>query len=430
VFCAPSRTAIFTGRHVSTTGCYREDIFHYDHPDLVTLQMAFQQGGYRTYGAGKLYHHMPGFIDLRGWDEYFTRSQQVKDMGWQMNGYHMTDVPLPERYPYSPIYTRGGRKASSAGFLEWGPIPNDRAEEMVDTIRTNWACDVLRRKHSKPFFLALGLYSPHYPNYAPQKFFDLYDRDSLQLPPYKDDDLDDLPPAIRKRCANHRWHRQLEEYGAVKDALRGYLAAVSYADALLGRVLDALEASPYRDNTIVALWSDHGFHHGQKNRWGKHTLWERTSNVPFIWAGKGIARNARVDTTVSLIDMYPTFVELCRLPAVKGLEGVSLAPILRDPSRAVDRNVFLPHMERGSYAIMNRDWRYIRYNDGTEELYDVRKDPHEWFNLAGDERYDKVKGELRASAPKTFAPAVTPRRALKLVVEGDSFHWEPKPARK
>ncbi|MFZ5829497.1 MAG: sulfatase [Planctomycetota bacterium] len=428
VFCAPSRTAIFTGQHVSTTGCYGEDVFQFDHPDLVTMQMAFQRGGYRTFGAGKLYHHMPGFVDLRGWDEYFTRSQEVKDMGWQMNGYHMKDVPLPEPYPYSPWYTSNAkRRATSAGHLEWGPIANDLEEKMVDTIRTNWACDVLGRKHDRPFFLALGLYTPHYPNYAPQKYFDLYDVDAIKLPPYKEDDLDDLPPKIREQMRRGSSnHAELEKLGAVKQAIRGYLAAVSYGDAMLGRVLDALERSPYKDNTILVVWSDHGFHHGEKGRWGKHTLWERTSHVPFIWAGRGVARGARVDATVSLIDMYPTFVDLCSLPTADGLEGVSLAHVLRDPASAVDRNVLLPHMEPGAYAVINRDWRYIRYADGAEELYDARKDPNEWMNLAGDEQNAAVKAQLRASAPKDFAPPVTPRRNLQLIVEGDSFHWEQK----
>jgi arylsulfatase A-like enzyme len=177
---------------------------------------------------------------------------------------------------------------------------------------------------------------------------------------------------------------------------------------------------------ILVVWSDHGFHHGEKGRWGKHTLWERTSHVPFIWAGKGVARGAKVDATVSLIDMYPTFIDLCSLPKVEGLEGVSLAPVLLDPASAVDRNVLLPHMERGAYAVINRDWRYIRYADGGEELYDVRKDPHEWVNLAGEERLAAVKAKLRASAPKSFASPVTPRSDLRLIVEGDGFRWERK----
>jgi arylsulfatase A-like enzyme len=425
VFCAPSRTAIFTGRHASTTGCYREDVFHVDHPDLVTLQMAFQRGGYRTFGAGKLYHHMPGFIDLRGWDEYFTRSQQVKDMGWQMNGYHMKDVPLTDPYPYSPWYRKTDRRATSAGFLEWGPIADEEEEKMVDTIRTNWACEVLRRRHEQPFFLALGLYTPHYPNYAPKKYFDRYDPEAIQLPPYKEDDLDDLPEDVRKRFTRRsRIHEELEELNAVREAVRGYLAAVSYGDAMLGRVLDALETSPHRDNTVIVVWSDHGFHHGEKGQWGKHTLWERTSHVPFLWAGRGVARNARVDTTVSLIDMYATFADLCSLPRPEGLEGISLAPVLRDPSTATDRNALLPHMERGSYAVMNAEWRYIRYEDGGEELYNVRDDPHEWANLAGDETHANIKRKMRQSAPKQFAPSVTPRRRLRLVIDGDAFRWE------
>jgi arylsulfatase A-like enzyme len=425
VFCAPSRTAIFTGRHASTTGCYSNEIFHVDRPELVTLQMAFKRSGYRTFGAGKLYHHMPGFIDLRGWDEYFTRSQEVKDMGWQMNGYLMDDAPLPAPYPYSPWYRETDRRPTPGGFLEWGPIADDREEKMVDTIRTKWACEVLRREHEKPFFLALGLYTPHFPNYAPKKYFDLYDPEKIELPSYKKDDLDDLPAAVRKRFTNRgRIHKELAELGAVCEAVRGYLAAVSYGDAMLGRVLDALENSPHRDNTILVVWSDHGYHHGEKGQWGKHTLWERTSHVPFLWAGPGVSRNAKVDATVSLIDMYATFVDLCGLPRPDGLEGTSLARVLRDPSTAADRNVLLPHMERGSYAVMNCEWRYIRYADGGEELYDVRDDPHEWTNLAGDPKYADVKRRMQAAAPTSFAPNITPRRRLRLVIEGDSFRWE------
>ena len=427
VFCAPSRTAIFTGRHASTTGCYSHEIFRADHPDLVTLQMAFNRGGYRTFGAGKLYHHVPGYVDLRGWDEYFTRSQEVRDMGWQMNGYLMDDAPRPDPCPYSPWYRKTDRRVTPGGFLEWGPIADDREEEMVDTVRTNWACEVLRRRHEEPFFLALGLYTPHFPNYAPQKYFDLYDPEKIDLPPYKEDDLDDLPAPVRKRFTNRgRIHKELEELGAVREAVRGYLAAVSYGDAMLGRVLDALDTSPHKDNTVIVVWSDHGYHHGEKGQWGKHTLWDRTSHVPFLWAGRDVARNAKVDTTVSLIDMYATFVDLCGLPRPEGLEGTSLAPVLRDPSSAADRTVLLPHMERGSYAVMNDEWRYIRYAAGGEELYNVRDDPHEWTNLAGDSKYADVKRKMRRAAPKEFAPSATPRRRLRLVVEGDAFHWERK----
>lgn len=427
VFCAPSRTAILTGMHASTTGCYENEVFHYDHPDLVTLQMAFKQAGYNTYGAGKIYHHRSGYVDLRGWTEYFTRSQQVRDMAYEMNSYHMDDVPLPNPHPYSPYYRNTGREAGSAKHLEWGPIPNEKEDDMTDAMRTSWMCDVLKRDHDKPFFLALGMYSPHYPNYAPQKYFDLYNRDDLELPPYKEDDLDDLSPVIRTFYTNRaKQHKELEEYGALKDALHGYLASISFADAMLGRLLDALEVSSHKDNTIIVFWSDQGFHHGEKGHWGKHSLWQRTTQVPFIWAGKGIAQNQKVHTTVSLIDIYPTLTELCHLPANKQLEGMSLVSVLQNPSSSIDRDVFIPHAERGSYAVVNSNWRYIHYRDGSEELYDVKKDPNEWYNLATKAAYRDVINTMQKAAPKSFSPAATPKNKLKLNVEGDRFHWIPK----
>jgi len=197
VYCAPSRTAILTGMQASTTGFYENEIFHYDRPDLESLQMAFNNAGYNAYGAGKIFHHRSGYVDLRGWEEYFTRSQEVKDMAYEINSYHMSDVPLPDPYPYSPYYRNTERTGSSALHLEWGPIPNEKEDEMTDAMRTNWMIDVLKRKHDKPFFMALGMYSPHFPNYAPQKYFDMYNRDELELPEYKEDDLEDLSPAIQ-----------------------------------------------------------------------------------------------------------------------------------------------------------------------------------------------------------------------------------------
>ncbi len=380
-FSAPSRAAIMTGLHVTKSGCYEEDFFMYDHPDYVTLQMAFKNGGYQTFGAGKIYHHRSGFLDQRGWDEYHSRSQQEKDMAWEMN-----------------------RTGGSALHLEWGPIDNNKEIEMVDFIRTKWACEVIRRKHDKPFFLALGLYCPHYPNYAPKKYFDLYNRDSIQLPPYKEGDLDDLPAQIRIMAQNKmKQHKELEALDAVKDAILGYLACVSFADAMLGKVLDELEASPYKDNTIVVAFSDQGFHLGEKGIWGKHTLWQRTSHVPFLWSGPGIPKNTRVSTTVSLIDMYPTFVELCKLPNKTVLDGVSLASTLKNPKSAKDRNVILPYPKRGGYAVINMKWRYIHYEDNTEEFYNRKK-----------------------AGPTSFAPQVTPKKDLDLIIEGDKFRWVKK----
>jgi arylsulfatase A-like enzyme len=272
----------------------------------------------------------------------------------------------------------------------------------------------------------VGLYAPHFPNYCPQKYFDLYEREKIKLPPYKADDLDDLPENIRRQKTNRaRIHKRLVELGAVKEALHGYLACMSYADAQIGRVLDALDASTYAKDTMVVLWSDHGYHHGEKGDWGKHTLWERTSNVPFVWAGPGVARGATSDVTVSLIDMYPTFVELCDLPKTPHkLEGTSIAQTLAKPAGAKDRDVYLPHMFPESYAIMNKQWRYIRYKDGTEELYDVQKDPNEWNNLAEQAKYADLKKRLAAEAPKTFAQPSPKRKKRDLILKGETFHWK------
>ena len=423
VFCAPSRAAVFSGQFASTTGCYRTATYFYDHPQIEPLQLTFAKAGYETFGAGKLFHHPAGAIDQRGWTEYFLRNQSQRESGWPLNSWS-EETPFPTPFPNS-IYNRG-QEITGGLFLEWGAIPNEREEEMADTKRINWAVEKLQQQRDKPFFLAVGIYAPHFPNYCPQKYFDLYDINDIEHPPYKADDLDDLPPKIKKiKTARSRIHQKLEDLDAIEDAIHGYLASMSYADAMMGRVLDALQAGPHKNNTIVVLWSDHGYHHGEKGDWGKHTLWERTSNVPFIWSGPGIAKGSQTDVTVSLIDMYPTLVEMCGLPQThQKLEGESIATTLAKPALAKDRNVFLPHMNPREYAIINRNWRYIRYAEDGEELYNVQDDPNEWTNLASRPEYEGLKAEMRAVAPTTFAQPATKLNARRnLVIEGESFRW-------
>ena len=424
VFCAPSRAAIFSGQFASTTGCYQTPNYFVHHPEIEPLQACFSKAGYQTFGAGKLFHHPAGSIDVRGWDEFFLRRASQRKNGWPLDSWS-DDTPFPSPFPKS-VFNRG-RQVTGGLFLEWGPLSNEQEEELADTKRVNWAVQKLQEQHDKPFFLGVGIYAPHFPNYCPQRYFDLYDAAEIELPPYRDDDLEDLPPKIKKaKLARSRIHKKLEALGALEEAIRGYLACISYADAMIGRVLDALEASPYADNTIVVLWSDHGYHHGEKGDWGKHTLWERTSNVPFIWAGPGIVQGKKSEVTVSLIDMYPTFVEQCNLePPRQHLEGQSLAKTLADPDSGKDRNVLLPYLEPGEYAVINRQWRYIRYGDDGEELYDVQADPHEWVNLAHDTGYADRMRELRRAAPQTFAaPEPKLNVAKDLFLQGDSFVWK------
>lgn len=425
VFCAPSRAAIFSGQYASTTGCYTSPNYFVGHPEIDALQMSFAKKGYTTLGAGKLFHHPEGAIDQRGWTEFFLRNDIQRISGWPLDSWSR-ETPVPQPFPAS-VYNRD-QEFKAGLFLEWGPVPDDREEEIADTIRANWAATQLGKDHEKPFFLACGLYAPHFPNYCPQKYFDLYDVKNIDLPPMREDDLDDLPAKTRKQRKNRKrlHHDRLVEMGAVDDAIHGYLACISYADAMLGRVLDALERSPYANNTIVVIWSDHGYHHGEKGQWGKHTLWERTSNVPFIWAGPGVKKGSKTDVTVSLIDMFPTLVEMCDLPKPnQELEGTSLATTLANPMDAKDRNVFLPYMNPGEYAVINRDWRYIRYGEDGEELYDLRADPNEWNNLASQTGNKKVKRQLRETAPDVFAAPEQKLNVRKdLVIEGKTFRWE------
>jgi arylsulfatase A-like enzyme len=427
-YCAPSRTAIFTGLQASTTGCYGNEIYHFDYPDLVPLQVAFKEGGYDAWGAGKLFHHRGGYVDLRGWNEYFARNQEIIDSGYETGAFG-SDYLLPDPYPYSPYYTETGKEIIGGRFLEWGPIPDSLEESIPGTVRTNWVVDLLKQTHEKPFFIGLGLYHPHYPNYVPQKYFDMYDLEQIQLPHHDPADMDDLPPNIRNQMLNRRRiHLEvLLDLGIYKDAVRAYLAAVTYADAMLGRVLDALEESDYKDNTIVIMWSDQGYHLGEKGQWGKHTLWRETSRVPLIISGAGVAKDQKVATTVGLIDLYPTLIELCDLPGQHQMDGVSLASILKDPESAEDRDLFIPGHIRERYAVVNSNFRYIKYeNNIGEELYNLAEDPFEWNNLAGDEEYIPIIDDMKKAVPATFSQEATPRNDLRLIIEGDGFRWERK----
>ena len=225
-------------------------MYFHDHPDIVPLQKVLQEGGYRTHGAGKLFHHPAGYVDLRGWDTFYVRSDAQKTRGWPLDSWTVDDPILPDPYPNSLF--NHDRKPANKFFLEWGRVLDENEEKMADTIRTEWACDVLRTKHDRPVFVAVGLYAPHFPNYAPAKYFDLYNEEDIELPPYKTDDLVDLPPKVRRaKEARAAHHKRLEKLGALQAAVHGYLACISYADAMLGRLLDAVEQGPNAGLTWV-----------------------------------------------------------------------------------------------------------------------------------------------------------------------------------
>ena len=439
VYCAPSRTSLMTGRNPSSIGCYHDQP-HFapgNDPGLKDLSMWFRESGYHTAGGGKLYHHMPGFIDMRGWDEYFHWSERGKRKGWHLDSWG-EGAPLPAELPSSGIakYLFEQEKKRSPekepkklnSHMEWSILPDEDEPKMADTICADWAAKFLADyKGDKPFFLGFGLYAPHKPNFVPQKYFKMNPLPEVVQPGMQKGDLDDLPPLLKKKMLGrkNRIDTPLRKLKEGKKAVRGYLAALSYADAMVGRVLDALAESPHAENTIIVLWSDNGYHLGEKGCWAKHTLWERTSNVPFIWAGKGIAKGAEVDTTVSLLDTYPTLLDLCGLPKNPANEGLSLKGILEDPSTAKDRTV-LQGDGPEQFALINQNWRYVRTTGGEEQLYDLKSDPGEHDNLAGKPEHRERLAAFAKQLPKSPRAAGLRPKQLKLKLSGNEFEWQSK----
>ncbi|MHC4435674.1 MAG: sulfatase-like hydrolase/transferase, partial [Planctomycetota bacterium] len=270
----------------------------------------------------------------------------------------------------------------------------------------------LRREHDKPFFLACGIYRPHVPWYVPEKYFNMFPLETVKLPKVLENDLDDVSDRVRDiALRGGNYHKHVLEAGQWRKAVQGYLASIAFADAMFGRLLDALENSRYFDNTIVVVWSDHGWQLGQKHHWRKFALWENVLiSVLMIKVPKGAPglREGSKDGTpcdriVSLQDIYPTLVELCGLKARSDIDGNSLALLLEDPEASWNRPAVATY-DFGEFSIRTEKFRYSTYIDGSEELYDHTKDTEEWTNLADDPKYDVVKRRLRRHIPRDPAP--------------------------
>jgi arylsulfatase A-like enzyme len=373
VLCNPSRTSFVTGMRPSTTGIYdNTQRWHMILPDATTMMSSFRAGGYRVVGRGKICHNDPAADD---WDVYVP--QHLDRLRVRASG-------IPDE-------------------LYWGPLDVDD-EALDDTQVASWTAQQLRSGLPEPFFLGCGFFRPHHPWFVPRKYFEMYPPDRIHLPPSHPHDLDDVPATARK-WAEHSPYQRLRSAGLLREAVAAYLAAVSYTDANVGRVMAGLDASPYAHNTIVVFWSDHGFNLGEKELWGKGALWEDTTRIPLIVSVPGMTDpGSRCERPVSLIDVYPTLVDLCQLPPNPALEGVSLRPLLENPSAPWSRPV-LTTQGFDNHSVRSQRWRYTRYADGSEELYDELADPHEWTNLADRPEHATVKGELAAAFPRSDAPA-------------------------
>ncbi|NRB28752.1 MAG: sulfatase, partial [Roseibacillus sp.] len=367
--CSSSRASVMSGVAATTHGSYELGPKYEELPaltDVPTIQQYFKDNGYYTLSGGKVLHH--GF-----------------------NGRLAGAIDRPLGRKRSP---RPGKPMSRpsdwSSAWDWGAYPEQDAE-MADIQLAQNAAKALKEDFEKPFFMSVGFFRPHVPLFVPAKWFDLYDAESLTLPRPPKSDLNDVPKNFLgiNNYAVAPTHAEVIEHGKQRSLTHAYLASISFVDHCAGIVMDALKSSSHAENTLIVLWSDHGFHLGEKQHWAKRTLWEESTRVPLLFAGPGIKPGKPCLEPASLLDLYPTLVELCKLPKNPHLEGLSLVPQLKDPSRARDRPA-ITSAYFGNHSVRSRDWRLISYEDGAKELYDHRTDSDEFHNLAKDPAHQAV----------------------------------------
>jgi arylsulfatase A-like enzyme len=379
--CSPSRTAFFSGVAPWKSGHYHNTPgAGASEPLNTALSLAglFKRAGYTTAGYGKITH---------GWDQKEHWDEKIG---------HKRD-PAPPGAPLTAV----GR-----GEQDWGPI--HLAEEgMNDTLNVNYTIKALQQKHDRPFFLACGTFNPHMPWYVPKKYFDMFPLEDVTTPELLKNDLDDVPPlGIALTEGKRKYVNAVLGHGLRQEGVQAYLATTAYVDAQLGRVLDALDRSPYLDKTIVVFLTDHGFHLGEKQHWQKATLWEEATHCLLMIRAPGVtpADGAVCQRFVSLLDIYPTLAELCGLEPPAYLDGRSLVPLLKNPAAHWESTALTGLTSKGGpwrpyISIRNETGRYIRYMDGQEELYDSFQDPHEWTNVIDDAKYGSLLESMRAAVP-------------------------------
>lgn len=374
--CEPSRAALMSGKRPWTTGCYRNgDTWKEYLTPGEQLTAPFLRQGYRVAGAGKIFHSDLYFPDE--WTEYMDiRGLQLGEKGVdKYDGYH---EPL-----------RADLKDDD--FLDWHTV--------------NWCVDRMNQPNEKPFFIACGLHKPHLPFAVPRKYYDLFPLEEIELPPYREDDLDDIPAAGRKMANPDGDHAEFLKSGRWKAAIQSYLATCAYTDMNIGRLLDALEKSPARDNTIIILWGDHGWSLGEKHHWRKFALWEEPTRTPLIVVAPGTTTPGTVcEHPIDLMAIYPTLCQLAGLPIPEHVQSKSIAPLLKKPNLPWDTPAITTH-GRGNHAVRLGQWRYIRYADGSEELYDHSHDEYEWTNLADRDPHAMVKADLKKHLPQSEKPS-------------------------
>jgi arylsulfatase A-like enzyme len=377
--CNPSRAALLSGLRPDSSGIYDNGAHYSKGRGISTegsLVTQFKNAGYETLGMGKLWHGGLGFPGQ-----------------WTATG-------------GKEATERGKLDDRSIGGIRFGIITG--GDECVsDTSITDWAIAQLAKKHEKPFFLVPGFHKPHMPWNVPQKYYDMHPLAGIELPPVKPGDLSDIPAAGVKMAHQFGDHARVLASGRWKEAVQAYLAAISYLDGQVGRLLDALEKSDYKNNTIICLWGDHGWHLGEKEHWRKFALWEEATRAPFIWVVPGVTQPGGVcSRPVDFMSVYPTLCDLAGIPKPAHVTGQNIRPLLTDPQAAWTTPALTTHGQN-NHAIRTERWRYIRYADGSEELYDHANDEYEWTNLAALPEHAATKQKLAEYLPKENIAPIT-----------------------
>ena len=412
--CNPSRSAVFSGLYPTKTGVWNNKSGSVQklYPEAEFLPHTFSKSGYTTMGAGKLLHSKGNQL----FDDYLSVKQrwsplQKTDVLYQAgdlpskgtsNPRHVTrdgqgrEVVLPLNR--MPSDRRPTTKDSES--FDWGAfdVPDS---DFGDTKITDWAIKKLKDKQTKPFFMGVGYYRPHIPLWAPKRFFERFKDEPAALPIVRTDDLVDVSETAKKwarEAITAGSHETVLKYDQWREAVEAYLACVTYVDSEIGRLLDALDKSEHSDNTLIVLWSDHGWHLGEKEHWGKWTGWERSTRVPLIFVPQKddttVSRSSVCKAPVGLIDLYPTLVESCGIEGPEMLHGQSLVPLLKNPELSTNRGL-VTMFDKGNYSLRMERWRFIRYEDGSEELYDLEEDPNEWSNLIDSKNHQGVVVEMK-----------------------------------
>lgn len=390
----PSRTAMFTGMQPFVTGVYNNKQVLANAPlanNSLMMPQYFKNNGYITLAAGKVFHTKPS---PNVWDRMWDDKSHI-DGGY---GPFPKNSTLPKRL-----------QEKWFNIEEW----NGPDTDFPDVRNSKKVIDFLKEKHEKPFFVAMGFYRPHTPWTAPKRYFDLYNINEIKRPSVLANDLEDIPAYAIEQFIGERQiekQRRLRENGNYwEQMIRAYLACVSFADDRIGMILNALDQSSYADNTWIILVGDNGFHHGEKERWGKSALWREACHVPLIVVPPRKTTEIEEGTcaaAVSLIDIYPTLIEACNLPGVENqLAGNSLMPLLSNPDQQWNRpslSSFLP----GNFTIHLNRWNLIQYVDGSRELYDIENDENEFTNLVGKTEYKSIFDSLSKYIPKSWHPGI------------------------